>query len=242
MEQLEPLGKDLGIYVNENHRFGTDAILLADFSLNLKANIACDLGTGCGIIPMLWMKNKVMQRAFGVEIQAEGCNLAEKTISHNNLENRFSVIKSDLKELKGKIPFGIFDLVTCNPPYKALGAGIPNPDESLRLARHETLCTFGDIAKAASELLKFSGRFCICQRPERLVDIFCEMRKVKIEPKRLRLVIQREEQEPWLVLVEGRLGSKPGIRILPPLYVEVGGKLSEEITEIYEDYANRKGQ
>jgi len=242
MEQLEPLGNALGIYVNENHRFGTDAILLADFSLNLKASIACDLGTGCGIIPMLWIKSEAVQSAFGVEIQADGCKLAEKTISHYRLENRFSVINSDLKELKGKIPFGIFDLVTCNPPYKAPGAGITNPDESARLARHETLCTFGDVAKAASELLKFSGRFCICQRPERLVDIFFEMRKVKVEPKRFRLVIQRGEQEPWLVLVEGRLGSKPGMRILPPLYVESGGKLSDEMSKIYGDYANRKGQ
>jgi len=241
MEQLEPLGKDLGIYVNENHRFGTDAILLSDFSLNSKASVACDLGTGCGIIPMLWIKNKDIQSVFGVEIQTDGCKLAEKTISHYKLENQFSVINSDLKELKGKIPFNFFDLVTCNPPYKAADAGIPNPDESARLARHESQCTFSDVAKAASQLLKFSGRFCICQRPERLVDIFCEMRKVKIEPKRLRLVIHREGQEPWLVLVEGRLGSKPGMRVLPPIYVESGGKLSEEMSKIYGDYANRKG-
>ena len=242
MEQLEPLSENLGIFVNENHRFGTDAMLLADFSLNSKVNNACDLGTGCGIIPMLWMKSGGVQRAYGVEIQADGCKLVEKTVSHYGLESRFSVINSDLKALKGKLPFGCFDLVTCNPPYKAQGAGMTNPGESSRLARHETLCTFGDIAKAASELLKFSGRFCVCQRPERLADVFFEMTKVKIEPKRLRLVIQRQGQEPWLVLVEGRLGSKPGIRILPPLYIEAEGKLSEEMLKIYGDYANRKEQ
>lgn len=242
MEQLEPLGNDFGIYVNKNHRFGTDAVLLANFSMEYKINTACDLGTGCGIIPMLWIKSNAVKNAFGVEIQADGCELAKKTISHFGLQDRFSVVNSDLKELKGKLPFGSFDLVTCNPPYKAPGAGITNPDESSRLARHETLCTFSDIAKAASELLKFSGRFCVCQRPERLADIFCEMRKVKIEPKRLRLIVQRSGQEPWLVLVEGRLGSKSGMRIMPPLYVETDGKISEEMKKIYGDYVDGKGR
>ena len=49
----EPLGDALHICVNAHHRFGTDALLLAEFAQVRKSDIACDLGTGCGIIPLI---------------------------------------------------------------------------------------------------------------------------------------------------------------------------------------------
>ena len=62
------------------------------------------------------------------------------------------------------------------------------------------------------------------------------MRANGIEPKILREVIQREGKEAWLVLVEGKLGGKSGITVLPPLYVEKEGILTDEMMEIYGDY------
>ena len=41
------------IYVSDDHRFGTDAFLLADFARARHKDIVCDLGTGCGIIAVL---------------------------------------------------------------------------------------------------------------------------------------------------------------------------------------------
>ena len=68
------------------------------------------------------------------------------------------------------------------------------------------------------------------------------MRERKIEPKVLREVIQKEGKEPWLVLVEGRLGGKSGMQILPPLYVEKDGTLTDEMIEIYGDYKEGHGR
>lgn len=57
-----------------------------------------------------------------------------------------------------------------------------------------------------------------------------------IEPKRLRLVCPRAEAAPSLVLVEGRRGGKPGLKIEPPLILSApeGGesrKSGESTTE-----------
>ena len=237
-KRLEPLGK-YKIFVSEDHSFGTDSILLADFASNgLKGRFKnhCDLGTGCGIIPMLMLKDGNVEKSTGVEIQAAGCKLAEESAHINGISDKFRIINADLKYLDGKAEFGAYDLVTCNPPYKAEGSGIQSNAESQKIARHETLCSFDDIVKTSARLLKFSGRLCICHRPERLADIFVTMRKYKIEPKRLRTVIQREKEEPWLVLVEGRLGGKSGMRIMPPLFVEENGRISAEMMIIYGDY------
>ena len=54
-EKISKLGKNYSIIVSKRHTFGTDAVLLASFAKPSIKQIACDLGTGCGIIPMLWL-------------------------------------------------------------------------------------------------------------------------------------------------------------------------------------------
>ena len=132
--------------------------------------------------------------------------------------------------------FGSHTLVTCNPPYKAEGAGLKNPDEYHKVARHEVACNLEDIISVGAKLLQTSGRFCLCHRPERLSELMSLMSKYKVEPKRLRLVAQRKGEEPWLVLVEGRRCGNMGLRIEPTLYVEENGEFSPEMIEIYGKY------
>ena len=50
---MEQLSDTLSICVTKDHRFGTDAFLLSDFAAPRRRDLACDLGTGCGIIPLL---------------------------------------------------------------------------------------------------------------------------------------------------------------------------------------------
>lgn len=237
-----PLSKNYGIYISDFHSFGTDAVLLADFATRGKKRLrAADMGTGCGIIPMLMVRNQSVKSVLGIEIQEKAVEQANRTIADNNLGEIFSVINADIRDLPKEIEKGSFDLVCCNPPYKKEGAGIVSSSSADIVARHETECTLADVCAAAAKLLKFSGRLCICQRPERLADIFSEMRKVNIEPKRLRTVSKTAENAPWLVLVEGRLGGKPNMEILPPLVVYENGKLSREMIEIYGDYKEGHG-
>lgn len=234
--QRQPLGKGVFINVSKNHTFGTDAVLLANFAAAKKVKTHCDLGSGCGIISMLLLKDGVAQNSVGVEISEEGVELA-KISAQEFAKDTFTPINADLKNLKGVLPFGVFDLVTCNPPYKAEGAGILSSGDKDIVARHETMCTLEDVISAASHLVKSSGSFCICQRPERLSDIICLMRQYKLEVKRVRTVSKKVGEEPWLVLVEGRRDAKSGTRILPPLFVyDNNGQLSQEMIQIYGDY------
>lgn len=238
---LQPLGADTEIYVSENHTFGTDAVLLANFAAPKKSEKAADLGTGCGIIPMLWMRDNAVSYAAGLEISKEAVELANATVIKNGLENKFQVFEGDIKNPFRHLPKGEFGLVTCNPPYKASGAGILSKAKTDKAARHETLCNLDDIIKAAAGLLKYGGRFAICQRPERLGEILSLMTNHGIEPKILRLVCKREGFAPWLVLVSGRLKGGKGMRILPNLNVyNNDGSLSKEMREIYGPYKERQ--
>lgn len=240
---LEPLGNGTEIYVSKNHTFGTDAVLLSHFANPKRSDKAVDLGTGCGIIPFLWFRDKAVASVTGLEISPEGVALAEASKIKNSNPNNVQFFEGDIKKPFEKLKKGEYTLVTCNPPYKAVGAGIISESVADKKARHETTCDLKDVIAAAAGLLKFGGRFAMCQRPERLGEIISLMTKYKLEPKKLRLVCKNEGCEPWLVLVEGRLGGGKGMRILPNLNLYKNGELSEEMLQIqgvYSDGAKAK--
>ena len=220
----EPLGSGMEIYVSKTHRFSTDTILLADFSLPTGKKYCADLGAGCGTIPLLWLKKNPSLTVAAVELQEDACALLRDSIACNRLSDRLTVVNADLKALKGILPFGAFDTVSCNPPYKLGGTGVLNPDEAKLTARHETACTLDDICESAAKLLRFGGRFCVCQRPERLADVMESMRKA-----------------PKLFLLEGRRSGRRGyMDVLPTLFIEDGqGGWSAEMLAIYDDYKTR---
>lgn len=236
-EKIEPLGKQRSIIVSKEHTFGTDAVLLSYFASPNPKDRICDMGTGCGIIPLLLSK-KETGHITAAEIQPKACGQLERTLILNDLCERIEVKQCDIRNLKGVLPMAQYDLVTMNPPYKPVGTGIESVSESDKIARHETMCTVDDCVKAAAGLLRFSGRFCLCHRPERLCDIIVSMRENKLEAKRIRFVCQTEGKAPWLVLVEGRRGGKSHVTVEKNLIMKNSdGTITDEMREIFGDYA-----
>lgn len=237
MEKLEPLGRNTFIYVNETYHFTTDTILLSNFAMPKKSDIVCDLGTGCGTIPLLWHRDNVPKKVTAIDIQENAIKLLKKTIEYNKIEN-IEPIVADIKDLKDKVSFASYDIVITNPPYKKSGTGIKNPDQSKATINHETMCSLDDICKAASKLLNFSGSFFMCQRPERLSDVIETLRKYELEPKRLRFVQQRINKTPKLFMIEAKYKANRGfMQVDPVLLIEdENGKFSHEMNNIYSYY------
>lgn len=242
--RFESIAAHLRLCVTPQHKFGTDAFLLSDFARPRKTDLACDLCAGCGIVGALWFRSPeaAPAKVYAVELQPEAVAQMHCSINEGGLPaDRFVPVCADLCELSALtavLPAGRLGLVTCNPPYQAAGHGILSETESDRLARHETGCTLADVCAAAARLLRFGGRLCVCHRPERLADIICAMRDAGLEPKRLRMVQQRIDSCPWLVLVEGRQGGKPSMVVEPPLIVEGPEGFSPEMLRIYRKEKN----
>lgn len=234
-EHIEDLGEGVGVVVSKQHTFGTDAMLLASFANPKRNDVACDFGSGCGIIPFLWLRDNKCKEITAVEIQQNACDQMTRSLRLNDTD-RITVLNKDLKELND-LKAGSFDLVTMNPPYKIENGGIKNDEEYATIARHETFCNMNDIAKSAARLLRFGGKLCICHRPERVFDAMYAMRENGIEPKTLRFVSKKGDTQPWLVLIEGKRGAKNGLKVEKNLVAyNDDGTLSQEMLEITEKY------
>lgn len=235
--KYEYLGSGIRVAVSKEHSFGTDAVLLADFASPKRNEKACDLGTGCGIIPMIWCRNGQAKEITAVELQEKGFLQTCESIRISSVEDKVRAVNHDLKDIKSVLGHASMDIVTMNPPYKATDAGIKSVAKAELIARHEVECNLDDICSTAAYLLNFGGRLCMCNRPERLSDTIVAMKNNGIEPKRLRLVAKTPYTRPWLFLIEGRKGGKPFMNI-DPLLIMYGedGELSKEVTDIYGEY------
>lgn len=229
---FEKLTEKIYVCASSDHRFGTDAFLLADFCGYRMKDKVCDLGTGCGIIPLIMQKNQPPQITYAVDIQESAVEQLRLGLEKSETSGIVPIC-ADLKELWEGAPLGQLDLVICNPPYKAANAGFESVIDAQRIARHEIMCNIDDVCAAGEKLLKFGGRLCLCNRPERLSDVIFAMKSHNIEPKRLRFVSKNPQDAPWLFLIEGKKGSKPFMRVEPQLYIRSENGFSEELQKIY---------
>ena len=58
-------GRLLLIQSKDGYRFSIDAVLLSDFATVKKGDLIVDLGTGCGIIPLILLITKPAARVYG---------------------------------------------------------------------------------------------------------------------------------------------------------------------------------
>ena len=216
--------------------FGIDAVLLANFAKNMKkCETVVDLCTGNGVVAILLSGKTSASKIYGVEIQEDVANLAKRSVEFNKLDGRVEILNKNLKDLKDSIPSATVDSVTVNPPYMKAGSGVINDENTLMIARHEISCTLEDVVKEAARLLKFNGEFFMIHKPERLVEIFCVMRKYKIEPKRIKLVQPSANKPANLVLIEGSKNAGEFLKVETPLCVyKDDGEYTDEIYDIYE--------
>ena len=214
MAHAEPLANGRFVLTTETCTFGTDAVLLGDFAAVRSTDRVCDLGTGCGILPLLWYANGLSPTVDAVDCSKTAVSLARDSVEQNGLSAHITVWEQDWCALS--LPVGVYDKVTCNPPYFPLGSGKVSEDPDRRLARHETATTLQDVVSAAHRLLAVGGHFCFCHRPERLSDVLITLHRQGLSPSRLQWVHARCDTPPFLFLCDAVKGGNPQLRVLPP--------------------------
>ena len=211
----------------DGYRYTIDSFMLADFSSCSRGERVIDLGTGCGIIPLLLNNEYKDLTIYGVDIQKELIEIAEQNKRSNNIENHvITFFNKDILEIKQLWAPGHFNVVVTNPPYHKLGSGRINPDKDKAKARHEISASIMDFISAASYLLNNGGKFYTIFPVDRLIDLIVDMRGLKLEPKRIRFISSTSLLPPHLVLLEAKKNSKPGLKIETPLniYLEQIGR------------------
>ena len=217
------------------YRFSVDAVLLAYHARPRPGDRVLDLGTGCGIIPLIMAYRCPQITVYGIEVQKKLSDLARFNVSDNHMETQVTILREDMKSLKSTMISGMVDLVVSNPPYRRSHSGRLNPDHQRAVARHEIAVTLSDLIATAKRILRSAGRFVTIYSAERTAELLALMRSASIEPKILRSIHSNRQSDAKLILVEGKKDGRTGIRIESSLILyDEDGNYTDEVEKMFE--------
>lgn len=202
------------------YRFTSDSVLLSRFAKLKKGDTVADFCAGSGIVAFHFYalnKCRANNTPFTLfEMQEELVELSKKTAAYNRFEN-FSFQKGKLQDIPRSFNEK-FSLILCNPPYEKAGTGFDNDEYKKAVCRKELTITLEEIARAAGFALKFGGRLCMLHRADRLAEVCYALRAARIEVKKIQFVGGNPGSKPYLVMVEGVKGGKPGCEIMETVW------------------------
>jgi tRNA1Val (adenine37-N6)-methyltransferase len=203
----------------EGYRFSIDALLVAHFCSPRPKDRIIDLGTGCGIIPLILAYRRQEIEIIGVELQPPLAALARRNVALNGFSRRIQILETDLKDIRSPGNQEAFDLVLSNPPYYEVETGRINPEPEKAAARHEVYAKLEDLLLTASHLLSKKGRLVMIFPASRASDLIRRLGQRRMEPKRLQFVHSRAIDAARFILIEARKEGQPHVEISPPLFL-----------------------
>lgn len=217
------------------YRFSIDAVLLTNHIRPKQEDRVVDLGTGCGIIPLMLAFRHPKIKVYGIEIQKELAELASQNIHLNHMEDRIKIVCEDFKVITSSMIKAPVDLIICNPPFYRVNSGRINPNRQRAVARHEIKANLTDIMGFARRMLKVAGGLMMIYPAVRITDLFYEMRAHGIEPKWIRMIHSYPGDPAKLILIRGVKGAGPEIITAPPLYIyQKNDVYTEEVEKMFE--------
>jgi tRNA1Val (adenine37-N6)-methyltransferase len=220
----------------DGYRFSMDAVLLAEMTSVQPSDRVIDLGTGCGVVPLILAHRNRGHTWVGIEIQSDLAELARRNVVANRWDARIHILELDIREVQGHFAPGVFDLVVCNPPYRRLTSGRINPNPQRAVARHELMASLEDVCEAAGFLLTDGGRMALVYPASRLAHLMVVIQRHGFAPKRLTCIHSRQQSPATLIHLECRKAGGEELQVEPPFYVyQADGQWSEPMQNLYQD-------
>ncbi len=198
------------------YRFNLDPILLARFCP--EAEVAVELGAGCGILSLLLLAVGKVRQATAVEVQPLLADMARRNAVENGLAGRLHVVQADLREVHGPKA----GLVAFNPPYFRKGEGRGSPHPGRDAARREQHGTLADFVACARRLVAPHGTVAAVIPDARVSELQHLCHASGLHLRTSQWVTARKDAAPHLALLAFCPDVTVRPQVLAPLQMHAG--------------------
>jgi tRNA1(Val) A37 N6-methylase TrmN6 len=205
----------------QGHRAGSDAVFLAASVPARASERVLDAGAGVGVAGLCILARVADLEVTAVEADGSLCALAASNAARNGVAARFRVIEADVaapaEALKAKgLMRESYDHVIANPPFHVAGTVRSAPDQGRAFAHVMGDGALENWVRFLATMAAPKGFLTLIHRPDSLTDLlkllerrFGDIAVFPLFPKR--------GEPATRVILQGRKGSRAGLRLLPGL-------------------------
>jgi tRNA1Val (adenine37-N6)-methyltransferase len=134
-------------------KVSTDACIQGAWSpIQANARLACDIGTGTGLLSLMLAQRKPDLSIEALELDPEAAAQASENVASSAFKACIKVVHSDVRNFKPSAPY---DLIICNPPF--FENSLQSDNQKRMQARHTDTLSLKEIAAFAGSFLSLEG-------------------------------------------------------------------------------------
>ena len=188
-------------------KVGTDAILLGRWVEVKPTDVVLDIGTGCGLLPLM-LSQKGVSHVDAVDIDAASIEEATINFEASQWREHLKACLSDIVDFQTDKKY---DLIVSNPPFFNRDSKCDS-DRKSRARHNDAGLSYATICSVAVRLMQPDGRFALVL-PLNVMDAFLkEAEKAGLYLHKRMTIIPIEGKEPNRVNLELGLVPVPEIR------------------------------
>ena len=223
--------------LSHGYRFSVEPFILAHFLNPESTSQVLDIGTGCGIIPLLLHAKYNDLKITGIEIQRSLFQQAKNNIQNNECENSIQIFHGDFYNIKKHFSCEYFDHIVSNPPYRKMNSGRINPCSEKAIARHELFLSLPNLVKYSYSILKTRGNLTLTYPNARRNEVISELRKNQFFPNRILNVKGHKNRKSSFFVIE----ASKTVKAIHPRECELiilneDGSYTNTMQEIYASF------
>ena len=212
-------------------KVGTDAVLLGAWAEVKPSDWVLDIGTGCGVLPLM-LAQKGVAKVHAVDLDEASALEAAENFQASQWSRQLFAFHADIRRFTMQCAY---DLIISNPPFFI--NSFKCDAERRNQARHtDTSLTFNDLIVTVRRLLKPDGRFVLVL-PERESQEFIPLAEQgNLFVYRRENVVPVEGKVPNRVNLELRYGNPETMEVSELIIHQIDGAFSKEYQERVRDF------
>lgn len=212
-------------------KVGTDAVLLGAWAEVKPTDWVLDIGTGCGILPLM-LAQKGIAKVHAVDLDEASALEAAENFQASQWSRQLFAFHADIRKFTMQCAY---DLIISNPPF-FINSYKSDTDRKNQTRHTDTSLSFVELASVVKRLLKPDGRFVLVLPERESRDFIPIAAKYHLYVHKCQQIIPMEGKEPNRVNLELRFGKPESVQVTELVMRKADNSFTEEYNDVVKPY------
>jgi len=212
-------------------KVGTDAVLLGRWVEVRLTDVVLDIGTGCGILPLM-LAQKGISQADAVDLDAVSIEEATVNFKASQWRDQLQAYCSDIADFQMDRKY---DLIISNPPF-FIRSFKCDADRKNRARHTDVTLSFDALCEAVCRLMDIKGRFAVVLPVNESMDFLKVADSYGLYLSKRMTIIPIEGKEPNRVNLELQFAQSVVVQEETFVIRGIDNRFTQQYNEFLKDY------